>query len=183
MMLYLHVDRAGTLAQDAVLQLQRRPNECKLNQYADMFSHGFTEHISELCEEGLSAHGIQYLLLLLEGRRELPLVLDELYLELARWNHQMAAPSRFQSFFAWGKLEDAKSFSKLVSRETPQRRIFQVEPLGEVFKGDMNAARAINGRENALKYWNGEPLNSSCCYAGVWEYLLSPPVRIVSEIV
>ena len=180
--LYLHVDRSGRLPLGKMIETQLRPGEDGLAGYAAMFAPGFTEHIKTLCIEGISAHGIQYLIRFFENETHTPLLFKELFLEFVRWKYAIAEPSRFQSFFAWGSYTDALSFSKLVSRDNPQRRIIEVEPLSQVFKGDMNLTRGFAKEDLFLAYWNGERLDNTAGYAPVWEYVLKPPIRVIREI-
>ena len=182
MNLFLHVDRAGKLSPNKIIELEPCLNESRILAYASLFVDGFTEHLNKLCEKGLSEHGIQYLIRFFDSGLYTPLLFKELYLELIRWKYNISEVSRFQAFFAWGRHEDALSFAKLVSKGETKGCIYEVEPLGGVFKADMNLARGDMNIENALAYWNGKRFDNNSNYVPVWEYLLEVPVRVIREV-
>ena len=155
--LYLHVDRAGGLEPNEVLELQRIPKNIELFTYSEMFADGFIEHIKNLAEQGLSHHGVQYLVKFLKSETHTPLLFKELYLEYIRWEYGISEPSRFQSLFAWGNYEDALKFARLISKEK-QPPIYEVEPYGRTFTGDMILTRANAEKNTALAYWRGYDL-------------------------
>lgn len=180
--LYLHIDRSYGLSSGDVLELQPCPGESELPSYASMFADGFMDHIADLCEEGLSYHGRQYLVKFFESEIYTPLLFKEFFLEFVRWECDIDEPSRFQSFFAWGKYEDALNFAKLLPKNKEKDLpIYEVEPLGRVFKGDMNLTRVKADKRIALFYWRGDRLENKIDYTPLWEYVLEMPVRIIRK--
>jgi hypothetical protein len=182
MSLFMHVDRSGKLNTGSTLKLYPRPNECKIMEYAPMFADGFAEHIETLCATGLSRHGLAYLMILFDRGNHMDLIFKELYLEYVRWKYGCNKPSRLQSLFAWGSIEEAMTFADLMLEGEGERRIVEVAPLGRVFKADMNLRDTKTSVETALSYWNGERLDDDISYHPVWEYLMEYPVRVMREV-
>ncbi|MGF0316035.1 hypothetical protein [Nocardia fluminea] len=112
----------------------------------------------------------------------------ELLWELLRLHEYPDAPSRLQSVFAWKDLEDARQFAGSPQQGT----IWQIETEQPGFRADMSLVRAVRRTRDTLQlarmYWaqydnydrSGLP---SQCGPPVWEYLLTPPVRVVRAVV
>jgi hypothetical protein len=183
---YFTVDRRSLLVTGAELTLT--------SDIADRTLWVFAEHFGEaellakaqaLFPEGLSPHGIHYLVeyclatqritghrATIEAVPHVPTV--ELTFELVRRLEFPDRPSRFQSWFGWQTLEEAKRFRE--SHGTPEARIFAIDSPG-TFRADMSLL--LHGGSNlgatilAARYWSG--------IAGphpAWEFVLPQPIRI-----
>ena len=176
MTMYLHLDRMGQLKSGDIVQPLPHPRSIGVLPYPQIFCDGFVEHLESLAKQGLSWHGVSYLVKSFQDPSRINLFLNELYLEHVRWGENIQAPSRLQSFFAWDTYEQALKFAKL-NKTYP--KICEVEALGNVFKADMNLSRRGGCVDSALKYWNGEMLDNSPSYNPVFENLLELPVRVI----
>ena len=135
------------------------------------------QHLYDLFPDGLSFHGWQYLLDrhdFIKSASGAPFVDHAFTVELLFENIRRAffstMPSRFQSFFAWEKVEEAKRFKK------PDFKIYRLE-CSEFFKADQNyltvGVQNIECSFCAFQYWSGK-----CTNTPKWEVLLKPPVFI-----
>ena len=176
--LYLHLDRIGDLKRGDVLELQRRMDSNGLSAYGGMFCQDFIRHLEDLCQAGLSYHGISYLFRNFETSRAFraDLILKELNLEYVRWKNKIDEPSRFQSLFAFTDKEDALKFAQ-DNKAYPT--IYEVEPLGRFFKADMNYSRYPN---YAKQYWRGKSMCDDNDRRQIWECLLELPVKIIKPM-
>lgn len=102
----------------------------------------------------------------------------EMICEEVRQRHFPDRPSRLQSFFYCGTIEDAKRYRD--GFERPDALIWEVECGEAVWKGDMRWMREcpqVEIQGNSAAYWRGD-----CSSEPLWEYLLRPPVRIVRHL-
>lgn len=139
-------------------------------------------HLIELFPDGLSFHGWQYLLDRHDfekiGTSQISYVNHEVTVELifeyVRRASYPKLPSRFQSFFAWGSIEEARAFRQ------NQQPIYQLE-CKQFFKADQklltSGVQNIAGSLCAHKYWSGKATNEPR-----WEYLLLPPVTVTKRV-
>ena len=102
----------------------------------------------------------------------------ELVFELVRRVSFPACPSRYQSFFAWERIEDALEFRRTTGHNSAP--VFRVEATS-AFRADMrlltNGGNALSLWLLAERYWTGEPSISP-----VWEVLLTPPVFVAEQV-
>lgn len=168
--MYLHLDRIGQLKNGDVVKLQKQAGASKLSVLAGMFCEGFIEHLDGMCRDGLSYHGVSYLIRNFEPQRTVraDLLMAELHLEFVRWQNKIDEPSRFRSLFAFTDKEDALKFAQ-DNKAYPT--IYEVEPLGRFFEADMDLSRRP---DYALQYWQGENLCNS-----TRECVLELPVRVI----
>lgn len=173
MTIYYHIDRLGTLRSDSVIGLTR---------YDDIDPEALQQHVDQLFPEGVSSHGERYFL-----RNGTPAIVIspaiELLFEYVRRSSYADKPSRFQSFFAFGSLNDASNFREKFCNS--QGTIWRVEyDDSGAFKADMNVLTLrdslLVSSYRAHRYWQGLPDPSG--EPPVWEYLLPPPVTILSRI-
>lgn len=173
MALFYHIDRRGTLALDSVIDLTR---------YNDIEPEILQQHVDMLFPDGVSQHGETYLL---KGQTPAnginPVI--ELLFEYVRQSGYPNIQSRFQSLFAFGSVGDAREFRERYGGG--QGIIYRVEcNESRAFKADMNILTLNNSllvlSYRAHCYWQGLPDPSGV--PPVWEYLLRPPVRVVSRL-
>ena len=90
-----------------------------------------------------------------------------------------SCPSRFQSVFAFENIAQAVNFKNRYGR--PNSLIWEVES-DVAFKADMGLltlqGSLLWASYNAHRYWRGFSSGNN----PVWEYLLSPSVRVIREI-
>jgi hypothetical protein len=173
MTVYYHIDRLGTLTPGNIINLVR---------YDDVRPEYLQQHVDMLFPEGLSSHGETYFL-----KNQTPASgvnpVIELLFEYVRQSHYANIQSRFQSLFAFGSIEDARIFRERFCNN--QGFICRVEcEETQAFKADMNI---LTLRDSLLVlsyrahcYWQGLPDPSGA--PPLWEYLLKPPVQIVSRL-
>jgi hypothetical protein len=164
---YYTVDRANGLSEGLCVNLVK---------YTDVDPCALQVHFDALFPKGVTAHGEQYFVqptaaLKIDG-------LIELVFEYVRRSHFSRCPSRAQSFFAWGTMEDAIIFMNITGY--PQASIWEVE-AEEAFKCDMNWLKAADSvlvmSYRAHQYWQGSSSDQP-----FWEFLLKPPVRILQKL-
>lgn len=141
--------------------------------------------IQALYPEGLSRHGIQYLieyfLIIQDSQTGQSLRLCpsepviEAIFEQVRKEEFSHCPSRMQSMFAWTNLNDAYEF-----KSSEEDTIYQIES-DKAFIADMNllylGGSILGAYEYARRYWAGETSN-----APKLEAIIPLPVTIGSKI-
>lgn len=182
--LFYSVDRRGFYQEGAKLELMLvdtsdRPFWNLPGWYSES---ELKQHLRELFPDGLSFHGWQYLLdrhdFINIGTPPIPYVNHattvELIFEYVRRASYPKLPSRFQSYFAWESIEDAKSFQQ------DQQLIYQLE-CEQFCKADQKllttGVQNITTSLCAHKYWSGESTSEPR-----WEYLLAHPVTVVKRV-
>jgi len=166
---YYHVDRNRTLKEGQIINLVK---------YNDVNPPELQDHVDFLFPEGVTSHGELYML-----RGETPAKgvspVIELLFEYVRRTHFPSCPSRFQSVFAFENITQAENFKNKYG--TSGSLIWEVES-DVTFKTDMSLL-TLQGSllvvsYNAHRYWKGISSGNN----PVWEYLLSPPVKVIRRI-
>ncbi|MGA6100792.1 DUF2441 domain-containing protein [Psychrobacter pocilloporae] len=165
------VDRSNNINQDIVFSLQKNYTDYDIWTVQDIYSErDVITRIDQLYSEGLSEHGIQYLIkygivLFQEGTRSpLPITytqpMIEAIFELIRQSEFPKLPSRMQSMFAWCNLSDAREFNFSLGNK---HSIFEVESEN-AFIADQRllylGGSVIGAYEMARKYWSGHRSNN-----------------------
>lgn len=193
------VDRLQTLTAGQTIDLVR---------YTDVQPSLLQAHLIALFPNGVSKHGEQYMVrgstaavvinpiieLIFEYVRRsssarTPCMLDVFVVHLRRFEHRSARlrsflasrrrpPSRFQAFFAWGSVEDARTFRGDIGSAAP---IWEVA-ADSAFRADMRLLTLqdslLVASYRAHLYWLGATIEP----VPVWEYLLTPPVRVLRRV-
>jgi len=178
---FFHVDRAGLLLPGQLLVM----NPVALNAGTPP---EFVAHANAMFPNGLSEHGRRYFL-----NSSIPAALAiadpkargervgdemlELMFELTRRASYLDRPSRFESVFAWKTLAEAKAFRARGGNSAA--KIVRVE-ADDAFRADMNLlsmATTLVVSYYSHQYWSGRRAPAA---NPTWEYLLRPPVRVVS---
>ena len=144
MKLYYHADRADVVVPGKVIRLEKTSPLHPLSALAPVIDKEFSEHLSKMCSEGLSRHGLNYLANQDRDNQRLHEFLLEIRLEHIRYTRFSEYPSRFQSFFAFTALDTALRFAGLSGR------VYEIEAHG--FEFDMSLLQI--GNED--RYWAGE---------------------------
>jgi hypothetical protein len=173
-----------------------------LNVYDDIEPEGLQKLVNKFFPKGLTFHGERYIA---QGKRKILSVVDliendelikkkviedfepliELIFESVRSQNYRMRPSRFQSIYAMKDLQRIKYFRDTYRRS--EGNIWEVECRKSRFSGDMNlvtnplTSSALVAFYFAHEYWKGHPHPSSK-YTPIWEYLLTPPVKILRKI-
>jgi len=165
---YYRVDRVNAYSEGDIIRLARSvgiPNE--FINVMDMLSPG-----------GFSPHGLMYLPHAGAHAADKSVAID-FALELFRRAFFDSKPSRYQSIFAWGNLEDAQSFMAKLLPEFPNCVIYEISTSGEnIHRGDMSILS--NDKTNLVYadilrlYWSGSTFKSQ----PLWEFLLPLPITI-----
>lgn len=165
---YYRVDRVNAYTEGDIIELTNPsgiPNE--FIQVMDMLSPG-----------GFSPHGLMYLSNSSAHAADKSVAID-FSLELFRRAFFDSKPSRYQSIFAWGRLEDAQSFKSKLLPDFPNCIIYEVSTSSEnIHRGDMSILS--NDKTNLVYadilrlYWSGSTFTNK----PLWEYLLPLPVKI-----
>lgn len=172
-----HIDRNNTLHSGQKLELQ---NDI---YFPDRNCQKQVDLVLSYYKEGISNHGISYLLLNpLKNNRVMELSnVMEIILEYERMLNYSDKLSRYQSFFAFDK-NGVKQFIDLKGLDKSAISIYEVE--SEYYeKHNMNL---ISGDTNynitamSKLYWENktDPYNRSVLY----EYLLKFPINIIKKV-
>jgi len=166
---YFTIDRNKTLEKGQIINLVK---------YSDVKPSELQTHVDSLFPDGVTNHGERYMLkgqALAKGKNEV----IELLFEYVRRSHFPSRPSRFQSIFAFENVEQAVNFRNEYG--TSDSLIWEVQS-DVVFKADI---RLLTLRDsllvlsyNAHQYWSGISYEDN----PVWEYLMVPPVKVISRI-
>lgn len=162
---YFTVDRRGGLNSGESLQLIRDYSPYTCYEVSGVFNKDdLVFRLQTLYPEGLSRHGVQYLMescLIIpdlqtgQSLRITPLepVIETIF-EQVRINEFPHRPSRMQAMFAWSSLKDASRFRGSAENHL----IYQVES-SSAFVADMNllhlGGSLVGAYEYAKKYWSG----------------------------
>lgn len=167
------MDRRGLWLPDEIFSL-RSPD------FSFLDAHGVTvnkELLSCEFEEGISAHGQDYLLANGVGDRtdlkSLRSTIMELVWELVRRKDFPLMPSRFTCIFGCETVSDVEAFSKRYGGTGPIYKVI----ADRCYKLDMSwlgwASPATQLWSNAISYWSGASSSQP-----FWEYLVPLPVKI-----
>lgn len=170
---YFTVDRAGTLSLSSI----------ELEQWDDLEPPELQAHVDKLFPDGLSRHGERYLL----QAGSLGLALEpsmELLFEYVRRAMAPEAPSRFQSVFAFERLEDAQRFEAEFGEGVA---LWLVRSHVSPFRADMRwlslAGSALIVSHAAVSYWlqadSAQVSQALRPRRPLWELLLPPPVDVI----
>jgi hypothetical protein len=185
MKLYYHVDGWHKLKPGDVISKHSYRGECLVHAIMPYADERFLNHLKKLCADGLGLHGAKFLTtnIVRSGSLANEFLL-EMQFEYIRMVYNKDTVSRLQSVFACDSLEAALAFKQKYRK--PESRIFEVEYSGRMFIGDLNCLVSdLNPeaqKQNALRYWHGEPFSSEKNYIPMWECLLDMPVTIVGEV-
>lgn len=171
-MILYHVDRSNLLKEGQVVTLTKDFPE-HLNS--------FKSNILELYPDGLSYHGLTYAIIPFGDTDPRSSQEIETVFEFYRQIYFADKISRFQSFFCFQTLTEAKKFAKTNSEENHDYKIYEVEvDHDNYFIGDMNLLRGntvINSYMYSHDYWSG---GHSC--NPIYEVLVKPPLKILSIV-
>lgn len=168
MTIFYTVDRLTSLNENLSIQLI---------SYQDISPKELQDHVNDMFPDGVSKHGDTYFL----KNKSLGKVINsniELLFEYVRRTKYIDKPSRFQSFFAFEKKEDALNFKQKYGN--PDNLVWEVEGKN-YFKADMNllilGASILQISYLANQYWQGNSSDNP-----VWEILLKPPIHMRKKI-
>ena len=160
------VDRSGNASSEVSFELINDYSQYQIWTVQNVYDENdIFARINQLYPEGLSEHGINYLIkqgiVIFENGTRIPLDVThttpmvEAIFELIRQNEFSHLPSRMQSMFAWCDLKDAQEF-KIASGGECQ--IYEMENEN-AFIADQNllylGGSVIGAYELARKYWSG----------------------------
>lgn len=169
---FFTVDRRGSLSTGQVISLSKpdiSPTELSQHAYA-LFPAGVSNHgNAHFLSAGASGQGLNF---------NIDLIFE--YVRRSEFPHR---PSRYQSVFAWETQSEAEAFRNK-SIDTAAAPIFEVE-CDDHFRCDMGlltiGAAILCISYNASLYWKGDPAIGGDA-TPVWEHLLTPPVRVLSQV-
>lgn len=169
------VDRLGSL----------RPGTVGLHRWSDVNPPELQAHVHELFPHGVSRHGERYLLRPdAAGLAVAPNI--ELLWEYTRRAVTPAAPSRFQSLFAFETLTSTRRFQSEFCGGSGTIWRLQTDHVG--FRADLRwltlRGSALEVSHAATSYWRQAstadlPLQLSP-REPLWEVLLRPPVQVIA---
>ena len=174
---YFTVDRSGVLA----------PGTATLQVFSDLDPAVLQRYVAETFPEGVSRHGDRYLLSAgSSGKAVEPLI--ELLWEHGRCAIAPAAPSRFQSMFAFETVDEAQQFRSEFCAGSG--RVWRLETGHGGFRADL---RWLSLRGSALEvayavssYWRQQSTADLPAQLSprtpLWEVLLRPPIQIVDAV-
>lgn len=162
-MILYHVDRTNSF---------KEGQEVTLTKDFPGYLNSFRSTILKLYPDGLSNHGLRYSTYPFNSNYPI-----ETAFELNRKLYFPDKISRFQSFFCFQTLAEAKNFAKNYPDETSDYKIYEVEvDHDNYFIGDMSLVRSstvITSYIDSHDYWSG---NKSC--HPIFEVLVKPPLKI-----
>jgi len=165
------VDRSGNAHKNIIFKLKNNYSDHQIWTVQDVYDESdVIARINQLYPDGLSEHGIQYLikkgLVIFEDGTNRPLSIThttpmvEAIFELVRQSEYSQLPSRMQSMFAWCELNDARDFN---ASSGGTCSIYEVESE-DAFIADQNflylGGSIIGAYEMARKYWSGQRGNN-----------------------
>ncbi len=173
---YFTVDRGGTLS----------PSTIELQRWEDIEPIELQAQVDEAFPDGLSRHGERYLLQAESAGLALQPNL-ELMWEYARRAFAPNAPSRFQSLFAFERMDDAKKFQAEFGQG---KGVWTVRSRQPPFRADMRwltlAGSTLIVWHSAVSYWRQVGTAGLPPALGprrpLWEVLLVPPVDVLERI-
>ena len=174
------VSRNVTFEEGAILSLKRF--ETAIQDLSAPTNYGeMEEYLSHNYPDGLSRHGIKYLLEK-NNHQDEPIDGDtamEMLFEMVRMLKFPQKNSRFNSFFGFESLDGARIFREKFGK--PDDPIYKIE-CQHYFRMDMNwlklGASPLKGLMFAQNYWKGIASESPS-----WECLIKFPIQIVEEVV
>lgn len=165
-MIFYHVDRSNTLQVGQNVQMSNLP----------MPTQALVKTLEELYPEGLSHHGISYLVDP-DTRMYINTNIEHIF-ELYRQLYFPDKPSRFQSFFCFVALEQAIKFYNQNSCWYNEAKILKIDTGdSKIHIGDMDLLKGdtiLQCHDNAMRYWSGDLTPTS-----TQEALVVPPVKVV----
>jgi hypothetical protein len=182
------VDRSGKAGVGLSFDLKKDFSQYQIWTVQNVYDEDDVKNrINQLFPDGLSEHGIRYLisqgLVIFENGTRNPLQITrttpmiEAIFELVRKSEFPNRPSRMQSMFAWCDLKDAHEFCSSINCTCA---IYEVES-NSAFIADRNflylGGSVIGAYELARKYWSGEK-GSNCKL----EAVISLPVVLGNTI-
>ena len=182
------VDRRGFYAAGGTLGLfesdPRQGAQPFLNSGDNWFGAAdIAAHVKALYPDGLSLHGWEYMTWRLfpftEPNSRLTFTPNERAIELMFDYVRRASfpelPSRFQSYFGWESLDDARAFAAQSGRP-----VYRIE-ADRTVRVDMQwlnlSEQNAIASYHAHKYWSGAATTQP-----KWEILMLPPVRVVEAV-
>ena len=166
---YYHIDRNRTLKERQIINLVK---------YNDVEPSELQDHVDFLFPEGVTGHGELDMLRDQTSAKGIDPVIELLF-EYVRRSLFPSCPSRFQSVFAFENVAQAVNFKNRYGRK--DSLIWEVES-DVAFKADMSLltlqGSLLRVSYNAHRYWRGISSGNN----PVWEYLLSPPVKVIRRI-
>ena len=100
------------------------------------------------------------------------------YFEFVRRLRFPKQPSRYQSFFAWETLEEARAFNDFKARGKGEIFRVKAERYARLDASWLRIGHIyLEGLYYAEQYWQGRPNENPA-----WEYLLSFPVTLVELV-
>lgn len=177
------VDRADTLGEGMEIELIKDFNTHTSDLYQEYKkpSGDLLKYYKKNYKEGLSKHGIRYLLTDLNRNIKDCSCEIELFAESFRRGLNKNLPSRFQSFYSVYNLEDVENF--ITYQGGGDNCIVYDIEVDEVnvFKADMHLLNLggsnLEAEYNINRYWNGEGSQNP-----FWEFLIKPPFKIGKKI-
>lgn len=168
-MIFYTIDRGSTLKENLKINLKL---------YDDISPTFLKGHVDSLFPDGLSSHGEHYFLRNNSKALNVSPML-ELIIEYVRRADYKNKPSRFQSFFAFDSLSQAKDFRSEYGETS--NAIYKINT--DIYhKANMKLLYAGNSilvtSYFANSYWQSVPGIEEIC----WEYLLPLPVTILDRI-
>lgn len=170
MMELFTVDRSGGLYEGMV---------CELVGDSEIKHADIAAHVKEMYPDGLSFHGLGYLL---GTYRDSPVVDVELemFFDLVRRLRYPDAPSRYQCIFAVDSLDAAMRMAEKLNAQAP--RVFKLQSE-KAIRVDMRLLRSDNlplaKYYLADLYWAGKTPADG---APIWEWLVPCPVVIGTRV-
>jgi len=149
----------------------------EIKKYDDVRPIELQEHVDKLFPDGFTNFGERYFLCDAIMHKKIENQL-ELVFEYVRRSNFPTAPSRFQSVFGFDTTESARVFIEKYRKG--KGSIWKVE-ADKLFKADMNLLHSgslLRVSYQAHTYWSGNPENST----PFWEFLLSPPVKVIDIV-
>lgn len=168
---YYHVDRSRSLSKGSKIELVKEFTNVDIWNIDGLYSKkDAIDRTLQLYDEGISSHGIQYLLsqgvTIFHPNTTVPQNIApvepmiEAIFELVRKSEYPDRPSRFKSMFAWCDLSQANDFREV----SGGGNVFEIE-ANDAFIGDQNLLRlggsVIGAYELAKQYWEGIQTNNA----------------------
>jgi len=168
MSIFYTVDGRGSLSSGLVMNLIK---------YDDIEPSELQEHADNLFPEGVSSFGERYFLRDNKLHENLNNQL-ELVFEYVRRSFYSDAPSRFQSLFGFDSIESARAFNREYRKD--KSSIWKIK-AGKSFRADMkllHSGSILVVSYLAHIYWSGKTIEDN----PFWEFLLSPPIKVIGIV-
>lgn len=165
-MILYHVDRSNSLRVGQSVQMSYPPTP----------TQALAKTLEELYPDGLSHHGISYLVDP-DKRMYINTNIEQMF-ELYRQLYFPDKPSRFQSFFCFVAPEQAIKFYNQNSCWYNEAKILKIDTGdSKIHIGDMDLLKGdtiLQCHDNAMRYWSGDLTPAS-----TQEALVALPVKVV----